>query len=281
MAHRFRPLPSLLLLALAASSACTPNTGTQASSSVAAAPSPTLAPSATAASAGMPASTAPKAITPSAAAAGLEPVEATDLDWEEEPDDEGKLEMQVSDVDAWGGTDVGGDGDVDYDATADVAVKGEAHPVSFHEDDQPLMSDEPDVLTLTDTATGDVETVTADQEFNSFTVRQGADTLSLEVDPTGAVVVDGTPTASLDEAAAQIAASPVLKDASPQNIAFLYGVLQRHTVEASRGEPACGMGSSQNDRNYRLFDAAPVPAEQTNQALISLVAKVMALREAE
>ena len=182
--------------------------------------------------------------------------EVLDFDWEEEADEDA-LGYDVSNVDYFGDADEDGDGDLDSHALADVNIDGlGVHQIELDDDDEPLMSDEPDVSRYTDKTTGETLTFVADQEFNSFTIALDDEAeLAVEFNPDGTILVDGEEAADADEAAEAIVATEVGANASLHALAFVHGALQRRDADASRGNPSCVIaeGTSREIGGYRLW----------------------------
>jgi hypothetical protein len=250
MSRSKTPLSLLMLLAIGAVAACAPNGTTPTAASQPTA-GPTTAPSAGAASASAAPSPGPSAT----AAPAPKRYAVRNLDWKEDATDT-RLGTAIAKVDYEGGLDEDNDGDYDHRARSEVTVGGQTHTIAFIENDKPLMSDEDDVTLIQDETSGEKLTFASDQEFNSFSVRRGAEKLTVEFDADGRVLVNGQVAASLEEAASLLASSSVGADCSLHSLTFLQGVLERREAEATRGNPSCmtAEGTSRNIQ-YRLLQA--------------------------
>jgi hypothetical protein len=239
------PLSLLMLLAIGAVAACAPNGTT-----------PTAASQPTAGPTTAPAASGTAAPSPGASAtAAPKRYAVRNLDWKEDATDT-RLGTAIAKVDYEGGLDEDNDGDFDHRARSEVTVGGQTHTIAFIENDKPLMSDEDDVTLIQDETTGEKLTFASDQEFNSFSVRQGAEKLTVEFDADDRVLVNGQAAASLQEAASLIAASSVGADCSLHSLTFLQGVLERREAEATRGNPSCTTlqgNARDNGQTYRLL----------------------------
>jgi hypothetical protein len=251
MSRLKHPLSLLMLLAIGAVAACAPNGTTPTAASQPTA-GPTTAPAASGTavpSPGASATPAPKRYA------------VRNLDWKEDATDT-RLGTAIAKVDYEGGLDEDNDGDFDHRARSEVTVGGQTHTIAFIENDKPLMSDEDDVTLIQDETTGEKLTFASDQEFNSFSVRQGAEKLTVEFDADGRVLVNGQAATSLQEAASLIAASSVGADCSLHSLTFLQGVLERREAEATRGNPSCMVaeGTSRNIQSLSASYAGAGPA---------------------
>lgn len=251
MSRSKTPLSLLMLLAIGAVAACAPNGTTPTAASQPTA-GPTTAPGTVAASASAAPSPGPSAT----AAPAPKRYAVRNLDWKEDATDT-RLGTAIAKVDYEGGLDEDNDGDYDHRARSEVTVGGQTHTVAFIENDKPLMSDEDDVTLIQDETTGEKLTFASDQEFNSFSVRRGAEKLTVEFDADGRVLVNGQAAASLEEAATLLASSSVGADCSLHSLTFLQGVLERREAEATRGNPSCmtAEGTSRDIGGYRLLQA--------------------------
>lgn len=238
MSRSKTPLSLLVLLAIGAVAACAPNGTTPTAASQPTA-GPTTAPGTGAASASAVPSPGPSAT----AAPAPKRYAVRNLDWKEDATDT-RLGTAIAQVDYEGGLDEDNDGDYDHRARSEVTVGGQTHTVAFIENDKPLMSDEDDVTLIQDETTGEKLTFASDQEFNSFSVRRGAEKLTVEFDADGRVLVNGQAAASLEEAATLLASSSVGADCSLHSLTFLQGVLERREAEATRGNPSCMIAGS-------------------------------------
>jgi hypothetical protein len=304
-----RSLQLLTLLSFAAAQACSAPASTPTPTAATPAASATATPGAVATTAptAVPTAQVTPAVTLGAPAIPTDETDADDLedgvddwddfDWEEESadydwaesDDEVALDLAVRDIDYFGGSDEDNDGDTDYHALAYVSVGDDGeHQIELDEDDKPLSSDEPDVLRLTDKASGDAATFAADQEFNGFTIQNDGEELAIEFSEDDTILVEGKEYDGIDAAAQAIVAHPVGQSISLHSLAFLQGLLLRRPAEESRGAPACNppAGASlerQDAQVYRLpvryrVQTVQDPAAERPHALVKAV---IALRRGE
>jgi hypothetical protein len=197
------------------------------------------------------------------------PVKFENIDWQSP--DETELGFDVRDVDLEGGLDEDSDGDNDYHMSADVAFGSEAaHQIEFHEDDRPIMSEEPDVVTLTDKASGQSQRFSASQDFDTFAVGEGDGALTVTLNPDNTFTVDGQTLTTPEAVAAHVKDHPTLKNVSIESVAFLHGFLERRVSEPTRGEAGTfGNYGEDAHRHYKTQIGGPTGYRSLLQAVPS------------
>jgi hypothetical protein len=271
----YRLLSALLLAALTTTSCAQPSPAGSAAAPAPGSPE----------SRGFPKHTAPKltdranvgkaVAAPEAWPKGIWARKQVNQSWEADASEK-DLGLAFDGIDYVAGADEDGNGSKDYHLSADVAAGALGkHKVLAEGSDEDLMSDQPDVLRLSDSTANDTAVFAADQAFDGFTIAHGNATLAVEFTDDAIMVNGGAPVAEKDAAKA-IVATEVGSSISPQSLAYLAGVLGRRAPAPSRGDIPQYVGSGVGDAGcpcYRVVSVSD-PATQRARSLVLAVIKL-------
>lgn len=166
--------------------------------------------------------------------------------------DDDELGVDIEDFRAESGFDEDNDGIEEVHASMKVGGEGlEDHEILFEEEDAPVMSEDFDMLAITDKTANETRTFAADQEFSRFEIRKESapglqfrvtssdeEKLVFSITPEGTFMVGEQSASSVEAAAQLLVESPVLKGGSKQTLTALYGRLLNYQQKATRGGDA-------------------------------------------
>jgi hypothetical protein len=187
------------------------------------------------------------------------------------------------------------DDDEEWYAEAKVTIRnGGTHDILVEEDNNPVMSDDNDSDRVTDQTTGNVRIFESDQEFENFVVRdESNNSITVGLNPDDTWVVGGQTAQDVDEAAALLVQSPVIRDASLHGLAFIE-VMMRYRADEVSSRAMCGCGGNgtgcyggggTGNQNKPIMQPL-VPSdeweewEEEEDDVVSLLAAVIVLRMA-